>query len=530
MVILQNVDYAHPHREILFSNLNFSLLAQGKVALTGDNGTGKSTLLKIVAGDLIPSKGSVSTGARPYYVPQLSGQFKDGSIAQALQVSDKLRALEKILAGDTTTANLNLIGDDWSIEERCKEALSHWQLEGVELNQKMSTLSGGEKTKVLLAGIMVHRPQIILLDEPSNHLDRSGRAILYDFVKQVKTTLIVVSHDKMLLNLPDTIYELSKTGIAAYGGNYNFYATQKMVERDALQQNLRDKEKALRKAKETERQSVERRQKLDARAKKKQPRSGIPTISVNTLRNSAEKSTARMKGLHAGKVDNISRELDQIREALPDINKMKIGFGHSALHRGKVLVGAEEVNFGYDGRLLWQRGLNFQITSGERIAVRGRNGSGKTTLIRLLLGELQPITGKLYRANAKTVYIDQDYSLIDPACSVYEQVQSYNSGSLQEHEIKLRLNRFLFTSRDWDKRCAALSGGEKMRLMLCSLTIGSHLPDIIVLDEPTNNLDIRNMEILTTAVREYQGTLLVISHDDQFLKEIHADRSVFLGE
>jgi ATPase subunit of ABC transporter with duplicated ATPase domains len=144
----------------------------------------------------------------------------------------------------------------------------------------------------------------------------------------------------------------------------------------------------------------------------------------------------------------------------------------------------------------------------------------------MILGELEPLAGTIDRATISTIYIDQDYSLIDNHLSVYEQAQQFNSGALQEHDIKIRLNRFLFTKDYWDKPCKALSGGEKMRLMLCTLTIGGQAPDVIILDEPTNNLDIQNIEILTSAINEYRGTLLVVSHDEFFLKQINVERSI----
>jgi ATPase subunit of ABC transporter with duplicated ATPase domains len=162
------------------------------------------------------------------------------------------------------------------------------------------------------------------------------------------------------------------------------------------------------------------------------------------------------------------------------------------------------------------------------LVVRGANGSGKTTLIKMILGQLQPASGTVDRATVKAIYIDQDYSLIDNTLSVYEQAQQFNAGALQEHDIKIRLNRFLFTKDYWDKPCKALSGGEKMRLMLCSLTISNHAPDIIVLDEPTNNLDIQNIEILTNAINEYKGTLLIISHDEYFLKQVNMECAIEL--
>jgi ATPase subunit of ABC transporter with duplicated ATPase domains len=207
---------------------------------------------------------------------------------------------------------------------------------------------------------------------------------------------------------------------------------------------------------------------------------------------------------------------------------MKFDFDNSALHKGKILVKASGVNYCYGSRWLWKEALYFQLASGERVALRGLNGSGKTTLIKIMLGELLPSSGEMYRAEFQSVYIDQDYSLIDNRRTVYEQAQQFNVAHLQEHEIKIRLDYFLFTQADWEKPCAALSGGEKMRLMLCCLTIGNRAPDLLVLDEPTNNLDIQNIEILTAAVNDYQGMLVVVSHDERFLEQTHTQREIWL--
>ena len=528
MLILQGVTYIHPNKDLLFSDLDLAINKQDKIALIGNNGAGKSTLLKLLAGSLVPSAGILKAASKPYYVPQHFGQFNDHTIAEALGISDKIQALNDILGGNVTEANMTLLDDDWTIEQRCKEAFTFWQLDGLNPTQKIATLSGGQKTRVFLAGIIVHRPEIVLLDEPSNHLDSFSRRLLYDYLRSTTNTIVVVSHDRALLNSIDTVYELDSRGVTVYGGNYDFYVAQKKIEAEALDQDLKSREKLLRKAKETERESLQRQQKLDARGKKKQEKAGLPTISMNTFRNNAEKSSSRLKGIHAEKVGNISEELNKLRAALPDMDKMKMGFDNSGLHKGKVLITATDLNFGFDDHLLWEQGLSFQIRHGERIAVKGLNGSGKTTLIKMILGELQPRSGTIDSVAVKTLYIDQDYTVIDDQLTVVEQVERHNSGFLQDHEIKIRLNRFLFTKAWWDKPCATLSGGERMRLILCSLSISDQAPDIIVLDEPTNNLDMQNIAILTAAISDYAGTLLVISHDEYFLNGIKVQRSIVL--
>ncbi|HRP90533.1 MAG TPA: ABC-F family ATP-binding cassette domain-containing protein [Edaphocola sp.] len=528
MLILQNISYTHPNKNLLFDNINLTVNNHEKIALIGNNGSGKSTLLKLISKELQPLDGQLFVDTKPYFVPQIFGQYNHLTIGQALKVENKLKALQEILNGNVTEENYSTLDDDWTIEERCNDALKYWQLTNLDLMQKMETLSGGQKTKVFLAGISIHQPELILLDEPSNHLDVAGRKLLYNFIQSTQNTLIIVSHDRKLLNLLGKVAELDKRGITIYGGNYDFYMEQKLIENNALNQDLQSKEKALRKAKEKERETLERQQKLDIRAQKGLGKAGLPKIVSNTWKNSAERSTAKIAGVHTEKIGGLKEELQELRSALPNIDKMKFGFDNSALHKGKTLIKADEINYSYKNHPLWKENLTFQITSGERLVLKGINGSGKTTLIKIILEKLEPQTGKIYRADNKAVYIDQDYSLIDNQLKVYEQAQQFNVSALQEHEIKIRLNRFLFTKDDWDKSCSALSGGEKMRLILCCLTINNQSPDIIILDEPTNNLDIQNIEILTAAINEYQGTLIVVSHDETFLEQTKIEQTIQL--
>ncbi len=529
MLTIQDLSYIHPNKELLFNSINLAVDSAEKIALIGNNGTGKSTLLKIIANVLEPSEGTVRAEMIPYHVPQIFGQYNHLTVAEALGIDKKLKAFHEILDGNISAENYDVLNDDWTIEERCNDALNDWQLNDLDLLQKMETLSGGQKTKVFLAGISIHQPELVLLDEPSNHLDRRGRMLLYDFVQNTKQTLIIVSHDRKLLNLLSKVYELTKNGITVYGGNYDFYAEQKEIERHALAQDIHSKEKALKKAREKERETMERQQKLDTRAKKNMGKAGLPKIVANTWKNSAERSTSKIAGVHAEKIGNIEQEIQGLRSSLSVADQMKFGFDHSKLHKGKNLFIAQDINFSYDHeKYLWSENLHLQILSGERVAIKGTNGSGKTTLIQLILGNLEPKTGTVYRAANKSVYIDQDYSLINDYLKIYEQAQQFNVTALQEHEIKIRLNRFLFGKEAWDKPCLALSGGERMRLILCCLNIASQSPDMIILDEPTNNLDIQNIEILTNALNDYQGTLLVISHDETFLEHIRIERVIGL--
>ncbi len=305
---------------------------------------------------------------------------------------------------------------------------------------------------------------------------------------------------------------------------------QKQIASNALQQVILEKEKALKKAKEIERETLERQQRKNARGKRKQSNSGMPRIVMNQMRNNAEKSSAKTKGIHNDKIGGISQELHELRSELPGADKIKFGFEDAGLHKGKILFEGRGINFSYETNPIWKAPLDLQIRSGERMALKGANGAGKTTLIKLVLGELEPSRGKVYRAINNSVYIDQNYSLINTKLSLLEQVQQSNTSGILDHEVKTRLNRFLFPRDSWDKPCGALSGGERMRLILCCLSIACQSPDLIVLDEPTNNLDIQNTEILTKAINAYQGTLLVVSHDTYFLDQVNIKGSIYCGK
>ena len=520
MIFLHDITFGFPAGDLLFNSITLTIPSHSKSALVGSNGMGKSTLLKIMAKEMEPLQGNINAKGELFYVPQMFGNFNELTIAQCLKIDKKLDALQNITNGEVDEIYFETLNDDWDIEERCQQALYYWKLENLDLNQKLENLSGGQKTKVFLAGIQINQPEIILLDEPTNHLDLEGRNLLYDFIGKSNATIIMVSHDRTLLNLADTIFELSNQGISSYGGNYDFYAEQKAIENEALQNDIHAKERALKKAKEKERETLERKQKLDARGKGKQEKSGVARIMMNTLRNNAEKNSSKLKAVHAGKINNISGNLRELRSSVRNLDQMKVNFNDSDLHAGKILISAEDMNFRYTDKNLWKENLNLEIRSGDRIAIKGSNGSGKTTLIKLLLGDLLLSSGSISRSDFNMIYIDQEYSLLDKTATVYEFAQQFNDHAMPESEVKTLLSRFLFGKETWDKKCDVLSGGERLRLLLCGLSISNKTPDMIILDEPTNNLDLQNVEILTNSIKDYHGTLVVISHDEIFLREI----------
>ena len=276
-IIVSDVSYHYFNQHTLFESVSFSVSRGGKVSLIGNNGVGKSTLLKLLAGELMPSFGNIRTESKPYYVPQQIN-IKEQTIAEALGVSEKLNALNAIFGGASEQVYYDTLNDDWEVENRCRQALEYWGLEGIELDSSISLLSGGEKTKVLLAGLALHKPEIVLLDEPTNHLDLSARKILYEYIQNTKTTVVVVSHDVSLLNLLDTTYELSPKGIRLYGGNYDFYREQKEIEYRSLEQQIDAEQTALRVARKKAQEVRERQEKRTSQGERSKQKGGIAAM------------------------------------------------------------------------------------------------------------------------------------------------------------------------------------------------------------------------------------------------------------
>ena len=542
-ISIQQISYIHPDKEVLFSDLNFAISKGQKLGLVGNNGCGKSTLLQIIAGQLSPSSGVIVRPDDLYYIPQHFGQYDSLTIAQALRIERKQQALHAILSGDASNENFVVLDDDWNIEERSIAALDLWGLGQFTLSYPMNLLSGGEKTRVFLAGMNIHHPSVVLMDEPTNHLDSSGRQRLYDWVEKCRSTLLVVSHDRTLLNLLPEICELEKHQINYYGGNYEFYKEQKTLMQEALQQRIEEKEKALRIARKVARETVERRDKQNVRGEKNNIKKGVPRIVLNALQGKSEKSTSKLNSTHQEKAEKLTGERNQLRSSLSPTAILKTDFNSSSLHTGKILVTAKEINFGYHPnsdsndiqdnndfkQQLWQTPISFQLKSGDRLRIEGANGSGKTTLLKLITGQLQPQEGNLTRMEFTYVYLNQEYSIIDDRNSILEQAYAFNNRNLPEHEIKIILNRYLFPASEWDKSCRKLSGGEKMRLAFCCLMINNNTPDMFILDEPTNNLDIQSIEIITATIKNYTGTVIAISHDDYFIQEIGIEQRILLS-
>lgn len=521
-IIVSDISYHYQNQNTIFEHISFSVADNSTVSIIGDNGTGKSTLLRVIAGELRQSDGSIQFSSEPYYIPQNvvpTGKY----VAQFLKVAEKLQALHAITGGSTSQSDYDTLSDDWDIESRCEKAFAKWGLSNIRLTDDFDNLSGGEKTKVFLAGLDIHNPKVILMDEPTNHLDYTAREILYDYIDSVKASIIIVSHDVSLLERIKTTMELTPKGLRIYGGDFYFYSEARSLEENSLQEKIHNEEKRLREVRKMAQEVKQRQEKRVGRGERN--KSQIIRILRKTVSNRGENTDAKLKEKH-------EKIVQQSREKLTDLRSQKIGrvelkldVEDAGLHKGKRLISARGLNYEFSkGVPFWNNPLDFEIFSGERIHILGDNGSGKTTLINLITGKLEPASGEIERASFSYLYLDQEYREVNVDMTILGLANRYNVSNLPEHEVKIRLNRALFPKDVWDKNCRVLSGGERMRLYLCCLMISNQIPDMLILDEPTNNLDLSSLRILTDTMRNYRGTLLVVSHDSYFVREIGAGR------
>lgn len=505
----------------------------GRTGLVGRNGAGKSTLLRLMAGELTPTAGHLTTTGEVAYLPQQLTLDVDRRVADLLGVAPTLDAVRAIGAGDVDQVHFDTVGDEWDIEARAEMSLADAGLAPEFLDRRVGELSGGEAVLVAIAGIRLRRAPITLLDEPTNNLDRDARARLAAMVRSWKGTLIVVSHDLSLLELMDDTAELYAQTLSVFGGPYSEWRAWLDAEQDAARQAEVTAKQEFRKEK---RQRIEAEVKLAHRArtaKKAEIEKRVPKIVAHGRKMAAEVSAGRLRTEVGAKEDAARTALDEAGRRLRSDASMKIELPDPQVSRSRRIA-----TIG-DGERSWI------IQGPDRVALIGRNGAGKTTLLERLVadvghdsGEALPLDADrpdpsgddadLRSSGARLVataltdrigYLPQRVDGLDENRSVFENIADA-APQVPEKELRNRLARFLIRGATAERPVAALSGGERFRVALAKLLLSDPAPHLVVLDEPTNNLDIDTVDQLVEALRAYRGAVLVVSHDDAFLARL----------
>ncbi|KQV02228.1 ABC transporter [Microbacterium sp. Root322] len=535
-VVLDRLTFTWPDGSIALDGVS-GAFGSGRTGLVGRNGAGKSTLLRLMAGSLEATSGAITASGEVAYLPQQLTLDVDRRVAELLGVSAALDAVRAISAGDVDPVHFDAVGDDWDIEARAEASLAEAGLAPEFLDRRVGELSGGEAVLVAIAGIRLRRAPITLLDEPTNNLDRDARTKLAAMVQAWKGTLIVVSHDLSLLELMDDTAELYAQTLSVFGGPYSQWRAWLDAEQDAARQAEVTAAQAFRKEK---RQRIEAEVKLAHRtrtAKKAEIEKRVPKIVAHGRKMAAEVSAGKLRTEVGAKEDAARSVLDEAGRRVRSDASMKIELPDPQVSRSRRIA-----TIG-DHERAWV------IQGPERVALIGRNGAGKTTLLERLIaagvhdsegmapdgpegaervGSGTEALGRArspLHAEAHTDligYLPQRVDGLDERRSVFENIAAA-APHVPEKELRNRLARFLIRGAIAERPVAALSGGERFRVALAKLLLADPAPHLVVLDEPTNNLDLDTVDQLVEALRAYRGAVLIVSHDDAFLRRLDLD-------
>jgi ATPase subunit of ABC transporter with duplicated ATPase domains len=523
-ISIQQLGYNFPNGTNLFNNLSFIINQGEKIALIGDNGVGKSTLFKIITGELKETSGHTKIEGNIAIVPQIFSL--QGTISECLEIKRIIDAIASVESGNTSEDTFDIIGNNWDIEDQAKNQLNLFKMGYLDLNQDSSTLSGGEKIKLLLIKALLAGADFILMDEPTNNLDITTKQQLLEIVKSIKCGVFIVSHDRELLNNMDKITEMRKDKIRVFGGNYDFYKAIKEKE----QQDLEKEYSVLKKEQKAKKQEIQDRQKDTSKSIKR----GVKKLenkkidknqmNKNQMKQVIASSNQKKDNLATEKMQENSKDMYQIKHQLKE-NKINIPMPQKPFLRNAILS-IKNASFSYDNKRVLLDDLSCHLSGGEKLQIKGNNGSGKSTLIKLILGELKTIKGSV-ELKGKAIFIDQSLSILDKEKSLLDNFLSLNPGAKINDAHKI-LASFLFKKEQVHKLAEVLSGGELLKACLACILGTEEQPDLIILDEPTNNLDIKSIDILENVLAQYQGSLIIVSHDDKFAKNIGIDKTIEL--
>ena len=502
MIRLDNISKQNGH-QILFIEAGAALQKGEKVGLVGPNGAGKTTLFRMIKGQDIPDEGQVvvERGVTIGYFSQDVGEMSGRSAVSEVMdgagpvssVAAELKELETAMADpDRADEMEDIIArygevqhrfeelDGYALEGRAREVLAGLSFSQEMMDGDVGALSGGWKMRVALARILLMSPDAMLLDEPSNHLDLESLIWLEDFLKNYEGMLLMTSHDREFMNrIVNKIVEIDGGGLTSYSGNYEFYEQQRALSEKQQQAQF------------------ERQQAMLAKE--------IKFI---------ERFKARAS--HAAQVQSRVKKLDKIERVEPPKRRQTVAFDFLPAPRsGEDVVSLKNVHKGYGSRTIYE-GLDFQVRRRERWCVMGINGAGKSTLLKLIAGSAQPDDGTVaIGGSVKMGYFAQHaMDLLDGERTIFEELE-YSFPQAGQGSLRALAGCFGFSGDDVEKRCRVLSGGEKARLVMAKMLFDP--PNFLVLDEPTNHLDMATKEMLITALSQYEGTMLFVSHDRHFL-------------
>ncbi|TFW30763.1 ABC-F family ATP-binding cassette domain-containing protein [Massilia horti] len=512
---LESVSYVLPDGRTLFSDLREQFDSR-HTGLVGRNGTGKTVLAHMLAGQLQPTTGRCVRSGSVHYLAQQVSHPALCTVAGLAGVQDTLDALARIEAGSTEPQDFDAVGDRWDIHQRLGHELERNGLGHLDVTTPAATLSGGEAMRIALIGATLSDADFLILDEPSNHLDRPNRQALIEQLQTWARGLLVISHDRQLLETMERIVELSSLGLQSYGGNYTFYAQCKTQERQNALQQLDQRKLERQREEQAMREQRERQERRQARGNQHGKDANQAKILLGRQKERSESSAGKQRQQHAASREQLAQRVREAAQQVEDDAPISL---HAlpviqAPQRRVAELDAVELPF-VSGPT---RHISLTLGGQRRVGVVGPNGCGKSTLLKVLAGQLEPLAG-VCKVTPECVYLDQKLANLDPKRPVLEQIQAVNR-TLTEGDLRMRLAQLGLDAQKIVAPSGALSGGERLKAALACVLYADPPAQLLLLDEPSNHLDLPSAQALEAMLRDYKGALIVVSHDDAFMDNL----------
>ncbi|ENO1080282.1 MULTISPECIES: ABC-F family ATP-binding cassette domain-containing protein [Enterobacter] len=509
--ILHQVTCQFPTGDILFGPLNLTL-EPALCALVGRNGSGKTRLLRLLAGLDESASGHIERFGSHAWVAQQHLISPQTTLAELLGYDAIFAARKRIDSGDYQPDDLDTLDGRWDVAERLSEAFINANLPPFDPDKPAGELSGGERIRALLCGAFTAEADFMLLDEPTNHLDRQGRAWFYDQLSRFQGGVLVASHDRELLEQVPRILELSASGLRSYGGNYTDYQTQRDAEQQAARAALEHAATERKRTRVRMQKEHDDSQRRSAKTLRTVDTLNIASFERVKYKGAAKERIGSWKKQHSEQNEALNASVKKARERVEEDNPVMFTLPGNQIPDGKQVLVLEDLVLPH----VPVPPLNWRMDGPMRVALKGPNGCGKSTLLKILLGEIAPRSGTC-KVSVSCAYLDQHLSRLDLSQSVMTHLNLSHT-PLEEGVLRTRLAQLQLGADKVTLPLAELSGGERLKAALACVLWRAEATQLLLLDEPTNHLDLASVQAIEAALAGFPGALLVVSHDEAFLR------------
>lgn len=511
--------------KVMFKQLNFNLESNQVSALIGRNGQGKSLLMQMLnqtlKSDSILTSGQISWHIKHAYLPQLH-RLTGLTIAEALDIFDIYQAFKRVEQGVASFNDYDLLEGKWDLPTLWNTLLESAHLP-TDLDFPIKNLSEGQKTKLALSCLFLKTEHYLLLDEPSNHLDQESRKWLIDHLKRHSAGALIISHDRTLLNEVNHIYHLNEHGLHHTTGNYEQFYAQYQTNIAALEQSVQQNQREVKHMKQKQHDVLMKAQKRERAGNKLRESNSQAKILLDFKKEQAGQSIAAIHSQHQRQISNSQNELKDKKLRLETVKSQQFVFPTFQKKSGEILrIKKLKLKYGT------QKPIDLAVQAAEKIHITGQNGIGKSTLLKSINAQKNQ-SNKSIQLFVECFYLDQNFSFLCDGMTVIENLTHINS-ELSELEWRNLLGQLRIRGDKGIQLLSQLSGGEKLKVALLALSQIKPTPELLLLDEPENHLDIESRELLAHAIQSYKGAVLLISHDPLFVENCGISESFSLAE